>query len=210
MERNTEGAPPGSLAVADGAIMKAFAKYDKNGSGQMEAKELRGCLRSLGVLVDEAEGDEVIARYDADANGVLTIDEFEAMVRALETLRAKYTTREKRARQSSSASMPAPEGKRAEAASSCAAACSESDVSEASEATQAAMEAQSQTSGGKELQRQIERIRPRLETVLRRQGLEMDDVLPSLQSVEAVQQLERVLDNPEEFLAVVGKVQLSA
>ena len=61
-----------------------------------------------------------------------------------------------------------------------------------------------------ELQRQIARIRPRLEAVLRRQGLEMDEVLPSLQSVEVVQQLEAVLDNPEEFLAVISESQLSA
>jgi len=104
-----EATPPVSLA--NGAIQKAFAKYDRDGTGKIEAKELRGCLRSLGVLVDEAEGDEIIARYDADANNVLTIDEFEVMLRELEALRAKYTTQEKKARQSSAASMPAPDGK---------------------------------------------------------------------------------------------------
>ena len=61
-----------------------------------------------------------------------------------------------------------------------------------------------------EVQRLIEKIRPRLEKVLQRQGMEVDDVLPSLQSVEVVQQLEAVLDNPEEFLALVNQNQLSA
>lgn len=54
---NTEG----NLTDSDvnSLIGKAFRRYDKDGSGQMEAKEIRGCLRSLGVLVDEQEGQQV-------------------------------------------------------------------------------------------------------------------------------------------------------
>ena len=137
----TEARP---ASLANGAIQKAFAKYDRDGTGTIEVKELRGCLRSLGVLVDEAEGDEVLAKYDADANHVLTINEFELMVRELEALRATYTTQEKKARQSSVASMPAPDSsdnKRegAPEAASCTATGSSSDVSEASQATQEAL-----------------------------------------------------------------------
>ena len=45
--------------ASDPAIQKVFKRYDKDGSGQMEAKELRSCLRQLNVLVDDVEGDEV-------------------------------------------------------------------------------------------------------------------------------------------------------
>ena len=54
--------------VSDPAIQKVFAKYDKDGSGQMEAKELRSCLRQLNVLVDDAEGGEV-SRHPLPAPG---------------------------------------------------------------------------------------------------------------------------------------------
>jgi len=50
------------IPASDPAIQKVFGKYDKDGSGQMEAKELRSCLRQLNVLVDDAEGDEVRRR----------------------------------------------------------------------------------------------------------------------------------------------------
>ena len=60
MPGSIQAQPQSVVAPAsDPAIQKVFGKYDKDGSGQMEAKELRSCLRQLNVLVDDAEGDEV-------------------------------------------------------------------------------------------------------------------------------------------------------
>ena len=69
---------------------------------------MRGALRSMGVLVDEAEGDTVIDKYDHDGNGHISADELAHIVRDLEQLRRKYTTKEKTRRQSSMSRMPAP------------------------------------------------------------------------------------------------------
>ena len=60
MPNSIQAQPQSVVAPAsDPAIQKVFGRYDKDGSGQMEAKELRSCLRQLNVLVDDAEGDEV-------------------------------------------------------------------------------------------------------------------------------------------------------
>ena len=60
MARQSGVGPEGSLSEADvNRLIGAFQRYDTDGSGRMEAREIRGCLLSLGVLVDQHEGTEV-------------------------------------------------------------------------------------------------------------------------------------------------------
>ena len=48
-----------SIRDHDTIINKAFAMYDVTESGRMDAKNVRICRRSMGVLVDQHDGDEV-------------------------------------------------------------------------------------------------------------------------------------------------------
>jgi len=53
----------------------------------------------------------VISKYDTDGDGHISAVEFQAIVRELEGLRAKYTTDAKKAKSKASMKMPAPSGK---------------------------------------------------------------------------------------------------
>lgn len=54
----------------------------------------------------------MISKYDTDGDGHISAVEFQAIVRELESLRARYTTDAKKARSSSSVKMPAPSGEK--------------------------------------------------------------------------------------------------
>lgn len=53
----------------------------------------------------------MISKYDTDGDGHISAVEFQAIVRELEGLRAKYTTDAKKAKSKASMKMPAPSGK---------------------------------------------------------------------------------------------------
>ena len=66
----------------------AFDKFDGDGSGSIDATELAGCLKHLGL--DVSGGDTVarlMEKYDRDHNGLLSFDEFATF--ASEALRDK-------------------------------------------------------------------------------------------------------------------------
>ncbi|MBW8803838.1 MAG: EF-hand domain-containing protein [Catenulisporales bacterium] len=58
-----------------------FRMFDEDGDGQITAAELAAALTELGEPVDEAEAAARIRRGDADRDGRISLDEFEAMVR---------------------------------------------------------------------------------------------------------------------------------
>ena len=68
-------------------VYEQFAKFDADGSGALEPKEVREALNSIGTVDGHTVSDEDIAdvmrRYDGDGNGALDADEFLSFVRDL-------------------------------------------------------------------------------------------------------------------------------
>jgi len=58
-------------------IATAFAHFDKDGSKQLEKRELRACLASLGEPSAPADVDALLAKYDHSGDAKLSLDEFE-------------------------------------------------------------------------------------------------------------------------------------
>lgn len=68
------------------SIETVFAKYDTNGSGDIDARELALVLEDLGVEVSEERLREAFALLDANGDGVITFDEFAAWWRREEVV----------------------------------------------------------------------------------------------------------------------------
>ena len=60
----------------DATIKAVFDRFDVNRSGRLDYRELRTCLRALGLDVTSREAAEVLLAYDADANGLMELLEF--------------------------------------------------------------------------------------------------------------------------------------
>lgn len=58
------------------SIETAFAKYDRNGSGDIDASELACMLEDLGVETSEERLREAFAVLDRNGDGIITFDEF--------------------------------------------------------------------------------------------------------------------------------------
>ncbi|CAG9464780.1 unnamed protein product [Pedinophyceae sp. YPF-701] len=72
-------------AVLEGCIMKdltefIFQTFDKNGSGRIEGDELIVAMRSLGLIIEEEQVDEILAQYDRDRDGSFDLNEFTKIV----------------------------------------------------------------------------------------------------------------------------------
>ena len=67
----------------DATIKAVFDRFDVNRSGRLDYRELRTCLRALGLDVTSREAAEVLLAYDADANGLMELLEFARLVRRL-------------------------------------------------------------------------------------------------------------------------------
>lgn len=57
-------------------IETVFRAHDADGSGTIDTTELRPALAQLGVEVDQARAQEMLARVDADRSGQLDLQEF--------------------------------------------------------------------------------------------------------------------------------------
>jgi hypothetical protein len=68
----------GSHGENDGgvSIETVFAKYDKDGSGDIDARELALVLEDLGVEANEERLREAFALLDANGDGIISFDEF--------------------------------------------------------------------------------------------------------------------------------------
>ena len=67
----------------DATIKAVFDRFDVNRSGRLDYRELRTCLRALGLDVTRREAAEVLLAYDADANGLMELLEFARLVHEL-------------------------------------------------------------------------------------------------------------------------------
>lgn len=65
---------------SDAAVRSAFAKFDKNGSGALDVRELRSALGQLGLEAGRTEAQAILSKYDADGGGSLELSEFQALV----------------------------------------------------------------------------------------------------------------------------------
>eukprot|EP01052_Picozoa_sp_SAG31_P001240 SAG31_NODE_41_length_31342_cov_8.029286_30_plen_879_part_00 len=67
---------------SDAALTKReFLKFDKNGSGKIDAAELKIAIRSLGLHISDSELAAMMAAADKDGDGELDYAEFEAMIK---------------------------------------------------------------------------------------------------------------------------------
>ena len=58
------------------ALKEAFAKFDIDGSGDIDAEEIVGAMSNMGVKVTLAEATKMIQEVDQDGNGKLDFTEF--------------------------------------------------------------------------------------------------------------------------------------
>ncbi|KAL5212564.1 hypothetical protein ABZP36_023411 [Zizania latifolia] len=66
-----------------GTLRAAFAEYDENGDGVITAEELRRALHRLGFGGDDLTAErclEIVMAFDSDGDGVISFDEFKAMM----------------------------------------------------------------------------------------------------------------------------------
>lgn len=59
---------------------RSQAKYDADGSGEIDGDELMAILKSLGSAVTEQEVQAMVLEVDEDGSGTIDFDEFKAMV----------------------------------------------------------------------------------------------------------------------------------
>jgi len=59
---------------------EAFALFDKNGDGAIDAKELGGLMKKLGLTPTDAELQDMINEIDYDGNGTIDFDEFLSLI----------------------------------------------------------------------------------------------------------------------------------
>ena len=71
----------------------AFEKYDEDGSGTIDAFELRAALEATGLTVDGAQVEYMLRKYDDDRGASLDFDEFAALVNDLRSSRGSATQR---------------------------------------------------------------------------------------------------------------------
>ena len=63
--------------------------YDRDGSGTLDAQELRPALKELGLETSEAAAEKIVRAWDADGSGKLDLLEFTDLVRSLKAFK-KY------------------------------------------------------------------------------------------------------------------------
>lgn len=64
----------------DAEVRAAFAAYDRNASGGIDAGELQGALGRLGLQTTSQQAQRVLARYDSDGSRELELTEFRQLV----------------------------------------------------------------------------------------------------------------------------------
>jgi|EP00670_Eutreptiella_braarudii_P004050 Ca2+-binding EF-hand superfamily protein len=75
------GSVAGDAPNVDPVVLSVFRKHDKDGSGAIEASELKEVLKECDYEVDDAKLAETLKHYDLDNNQSLCLKEFEMLLR---------------------------------------------------------------------------------------------------------------------------------
>ena len=67
-------------------VDSVFRRFDRDGSGDISVKELRGALRQLAVRLDTELATEILNEFDQDENGSLSVPEFKRLVARLQEI----------------------------------------------------------------------------------------------------------------------------
>lgn len=57
----------------------AFSLFDQDGSGSIDATELRSALRAMGTSLEADDAVEILRKYDASGSGSISLQEFRAL-----------------------------------------------------------------------------------------------------------------------------------
>ena len=76
-------------------IHDAFALFDSDGSGSIDANEIKIAMDALGFDIYEDEARKMIAEIDADGSGSIELEEFTAMMAIKYAERSKSDTMNK-------------------------------------------------------------------------------------------------------------------
>ena len=72
------GPAPPAGALLNGTVLKDFKKADRDKSDALDADETKRLMKKMGFPAGD-DFDTVFAKFDADGNGAITQDEFEAL-----------------------------------------------------------------------------------------------------------------------------------
>jgi len=79
-KKKRPGAPPEKPKVLDPAqeaeLRQAFELFDADGSGSIDKEELKGCMLSLGIELDESALASMYAQMDPSGDGIIDFKEF--------------------------------------------------------------------------------------------------------------------------------------
>jgi len=73
-----------NYAIREENILRAFQSFDANGSGELTIKDL------IEVMGSEDHARELVGEIDLNGDGVISYDEFKAMMQGLNSHSAKY------------------------------------------------------------------------------------------------------------------------
>ena len=71
-----ELAEENTLLRAAQDVRAAFAQFDRDGNGNLDAGEIRLALANLGIVATRAEAVTVLTKYDIDRSGGIDVTEF--------------------------------------------------------------------------------------------------------------------------------------
>mmetsp|Transcript_25854 Transcript_25854/g.38297 ORF Transcript_25854/g.38297 Transcript_25854/m.38297 type:complete len:121 (+) Transcript_25854:1388-1750(+) len=71
-------------AIREENIMRAFQQFDKDGSGSLTMNEL------IEIMGSEDHARELVGEIDLNGDGVISYEEFKAMMQGLNTHSARY------------------------------------------------------------------------------------------------------------------------
>ena len=82
LEREIEINQRGGLSEEQNKEIKDnFEYYDKDSSGQLDKREMRSCLRSLGEDSTKEKMNKIMGQYDKDNDGKITYEEFKEFMK---------------------------------------------------------------------------------------------------------------------------------
>ena len=82
-----------ALSIRDTTADALFAELDADGSGEMDAPELRAALGSLGLALSATAMENVMRELDGDGGGTLSVHEVAERVEAFHRQRRAFAAR---------------------------------------------------------------------------------------------------------------------